>query len=82
MLETIFSNIKYLTVLIFTTLLSDGNYSFDYYPETLSLFGKDYKEAKSISPICEQHRNLVGDNCANPECKLKEFKPYHRSNIN
>ena len=60
--------------LIFTTLLSDGNYSFDYYPETLSLFGKDYKEAKSISPICEQHRNLVGDKCANPECKLKEFK--------
>lgn len=60
--------------LIFTILLSDGNYSFDYYPETLSLFGKDYKESKSISPVCEQHRNLVGDACPNPECKLKEFK--------
>jgi hypothetical protein len=60
--------------LIFTTLLSDGNYSFDYYPETLSLFSNNYKEAKSISPICEQHRNLVGDECSNPKCKLKEFK--------
>ena len=60
--------------LIFTTLLSDGNFSFDYFPETVSSFGKDYKEAKHISPICEQHRNLVGDNCANPDCKLTEFK--------
>ncbi len=60
--------------LIFTTLLSDGNYSFDYYSETVSPFGKDYKEARTISPVCEQHRNLVGDNCSNPDCKLTEFK--------
>lgn len=60
--------------LIFTTLLSDGKYSFDYYPETLSPFGKDYKEARTISPVCEQHRNLVGDNCLNLSCMLSEFK--------
>lgn len=60
--------------LIFTTLLSDGNYSFDYYPETISPFGKDYKESKTISPVCESHRNLVGDNCTNTTCTLKEFK--------
>jgi hypothetical protein len=60
--------------LIFTTLLSDGHYSFDYYPETVSAFGKDYKESRNISPVCKQHRNLVGDNCDNPICKLQEFK--------
>jgi hypothetical protein len=60
--------------LIFTTLLSDGEYSFDYYPETLSSFGKDYKEAQTISPVCKQHRNLIGDECFNPTCNLNEFK--------
>lgn len=60
--------------LIFTMVLSDGNYSFDYYPETLSEFGCDYKESKTISPVCEQHRNLVGDDCPNPSCTLQEFK--------
>jgi hypothetical protein len=59
--------------LIFTTLLSDGEYSFDYYPETLSSFGKDYKEARTISPVCEQHRNLIGDECSNPACNLNQF---------
>jgi len=60
--------------LIFTTLLSDGEYSFNYYPETLSPFGKDYKEARTISPVCEHHRNLIGDNCPNTACTLNEFK--------
>jgi hypothetical protein len=60
--------------LIFTTLLSDGEYSLDYYPETLSPFGNDYKETRNISPVCKQHRNLVGDECSNPECQLSEFK--------
>lgn len=60
--------------LIFTILISDGNYSFDYYPETASQFGKNYNESRTISPVCKQHRNLVGDNCSNSECKLKEFK--------
>lgn len=60
--------------LIFTTLLNDGKYSFDYYPETLSAFGKDYAESRTISPVCEQHRNLVGDCCSNPQCSLKNFK--------
>lgn len=60
--------------LIFTTLLSDGNYSFDYYPETVSNFGKDFFEARNIAPLCQGHRNLVGDCCPNPDCTLKEFK--------
>lgn len=60
--------------LIFTTLISDGNYSFDYYPETISDFGKDYFSTSKISPVCDQHRNLVGDVCSNPNCELKDFK--------
>jgi hypothetical protein len=24
--------------------------------------------------VCEQHRNLIGDNCSNLACELKEFK--------
>ena len=60
--------------LIFTTLLSDGEYSFDYYPKTLSSFGKNYKEAQTISPVCKQHRNLVGDDCPNLTCALTEFE--------
>lgn len=60
--------------LIFTTLLTDGNFTFDYYPETISPFPIDYKQARKSSPVCEQHRNLVGDDCTNPDCTLKEFK--------
>ena len=60
--------------LIFTTLISDGQYSVDYYPETLSSFGKDYKEARTISPVCKDHRNLVGDHCPNPQCELVKYK--------
>lgn len=59
--------------LIFTILVSDGEYSFDYFPETLSPFGKDYKESRNISPVCIDHRNLVGDNCPNPQCKLVNY---------
>lgn len=60
--------------LIFATLLSDGNYSFDYYPETVSNFGKDFFETSTIAPLCQGHRNLVGDECPNQECTLKDFK--------
>lgn len=59
--------------LIFTTLISDGNYSFDYYPATISQFGTDYFDTSKIAPVCDQHRNLVGDVCTNPDCTLKEF---------
>jgi hypothetical protein len=60
--------------LIFTTMLSDGEFSFDYYPETVSEFGKDFFESMSIRPVCEDHANLVGDNCPNTNCQLKEFE--------
>jgi hypothetical protein len=60
--------------LIFTILLSDGFFSFDYFPETVSNFGKDYKESQTISPVCSHHRNLIGDTCPNLNCKLTEFK--------
>jgi len=59
--------------LIFTTVISDGEYSFDYYPETVSRFEKDFYESSKIAPLCNEHRNLVGDICSNVTCPLKEF---------
>lgn len=58
--------------LIFTTMLTDGDFTFDYYPETVSGFGKDFFETSSIKPVCESHANLVGDDCPNPFCALKD----------
>lgn len=60
--------------LIFTTLISDGSYSFDYFPQTVSNFGKDFFETSGIAPLCQGHRNLVGDACPNPVCPLTEFE--------
>lgn len=59
---------------IFTLMLSDEVGSFDYYPETESTFGKDIYEASTITPICKQHVNLVGDNCSSLDCTLKDYK--------
>lgn len=58
---------------VFTLMLSDGNFSFDYYPETKSKFGNTpLEEQQSI--VCEGHVDLIGDNCTNSECQLKEFE--------
>lgn len=60
--------------LIFTVMLTDGKFSFDYYPETKSEFGKDFFESSKIRPICKEHTNLVGDDCTNEDCQLKDYK--------
>lgn len=59
---------------IFTLMLSDGEFSFDYFPETDSSFGKDILDASTNTPICKDHVNLVGDNCSNPNCELKKYE--------
>jgi hypothetical protein len=63
--------------LIFTTLLTDGKFTFDYYPETVSQFGKDFFDTSPIAPHCQGHRNLVGDDCPNADCPLTDFKTVH-----
>ena len=59
---------------IFTLMLSSETGSFDYYPETESSFGKDILEASTTTPVCKQHVNLVGDQCPNVDCDLKDYK--------
>jgi hypothetical protein len=59
---------------IFTLMLSDGKFSFDYFPETLSEFGNNFYESLENIPICKKHVNLVGDNCTNPDCQLTDYK--------
>ena len=64
---------------IFTLMLSDGVASFDYYPETESTFGKDILDASKNAPICQDHVNLVGDNCVNDDCQLKKYETINYS---
>jgi hypothetical protein len=56
---------------IFNLMLTDTQSNFDYFPETNSNF---LNVLPAETPICKEHVNLVGDNCPNSSCKLKEFK--------
>lgn len=56
----------------FIVMISDGEYSFDYYPETLSEYKNTQTEELS-NYYCKDHVKLVGDDCPNPNCKLKEY---------
>ncbi len=56
---------------IFTLMLSEGESSFDYFPETDSKYTTD---DNIETPICKEHINLVGDCCVNPNCSLKNFQ--------
>ena len=57
-------------------MLTDGNSSFDYYPETESKFGNTILE-ETHSVACAGHVDLIGDDCPNSECHLTEFKTIH-----
>jgi hypothetical protein len=61
---------------IFTLMLSNSPSSFDYYPETSSNFGitRDVETQSPETPICKNHVDLIGDNCDNPQCQLKNFQ--------
>ena len=54
---------------VFGLMLSKGLSSFDYFPETQS----NFSSIKSGTPLCENHHDLVGDECGNPDCKLIKF---------
>jgi|TARA_B110000977_G_scaffold200986_1_gene293492 hypothetical protein len=56
----------------FVLMLSDGKYSFDYYPETLSQY-KNSPNDEMSNYLCKDHVKLVGDECPNPNCNLKEY---------
>lgn len=49
----------------FTIMLSEGDFTYDYYSETES----SYKEVPEY--YCRKHHGLIGDDC---DCDLKEYK--------
>jgi hypothetical protein len=49
----------------FTIMLTDGDFSQDYYSETQSAY-KEFREY-----YCKKHNGLIGDDC---DCDLKEYK--------
>jgi len=56
----------------FVLMISDGDYSFDYYPETVSKY-KNSPDEEISNYFCKDHVKLVGDKCSNPDCKLKDY---------
>ena len=56
----------------FVVMISDGDYSFDYYPETLSQYKNSPAEEIS-NYFCKDHVKLVGDKCPNPKCNLTDY---------
>lgn len=53
-------------------MLTDGQSSFDYFQDTETEFVND--TATSETPLCNNHHDLVGDDCGNPDCRLTEFQ--------
>jgi hypothetical protein len=62
----------------FVIMLSKGEYSFDYYPETVGKY-KNTVEEEMNNYICKDHIKLIGDICSNNNCQLKK---YERINYN
>lgn len=56
-------------------MISGSESSFDYFPETEAEFTSDRNAPET--PLCENHHDLLGDDCGNPDCKLKEFQTVH-----
>lgn len=57
----------------FVIMISNGDYSFDYYPQTVSKY-KNTSEEEMSNFFCKDHVKLVGDICSNPNCNLKEYQ--------
>ena len=52
-------------------MLTEGQSSFDYFQETESEF---VNTATTETPLCNNHHDLVGDDCGNADCQLREFQ--------
>jgi hypothetical protein len=52
-------------------MLTEGQSSFDYFQETQSEF---VNTTTTETPLCNNHHDLVGDDCGNIDCQLREFQ--------
>jgi len=57
----------------FVVMISKGNYSFDYYPETVSKY-ENTAEGEMLNYYCKEHVKLIGDLCPNVNCNLKHYE--------
>jgi hypothetical protein len=56
----------------FIIMISKGNYSFDYYPQTVSKY-VNTSEGEMLNHYCKDHVKLIGDVCPNVNCDLKQY---------
>lgn len=71
-------NTYFESVITFTVMLVDGDTTFDYFPETESSWcDRNHATDEFVNIPCQGHQHLIGDNCPNPECTLKEYKTEH-----
>lgn len=63
-------------VYTFTLMLTEGDFTFDYFPETLSEWLRNPLAELENTP-CFEHLHLDGDICPNTNCTLKEYQTVH-----
>lgn len=65
-----YTNLSYFdAVYTFTIMLTDGNFTFDFFPQTDSEWTKSAEEEFTTN-ICVPHLHLVGEDCGDPNCPL------------
>lgn len=57
----------------FVVMISKGDYSFDYYPETVSKYQNTF-EGEMSNSYCKDHVKLIGDVCPNVNCNLTQYE--------
>lgn len=65
-------------VYTFTIMLVDGDFTFDYFPQSFSKWSTRRNAVNEMTNIpCSGHFHLEGDDCKNPECTLTEYETQH-----
>lgn len=59
-----------------TIMLTDGAFTFDYYPETDSTWATDIMTDLTNTP-CAEHTHWEGDKCPDPNCPLVRYETIH-----
>lgn len=71
-----FFNTYFDAVYTFTIMLTEGDFTFDYYPQTKGTWKNNFWDDLKDIP-CQQHHHIVGDKCPNPDCTLNEYQTVH-----
>lgn len=69
-------NTYFDAVYTFTIMLTKGDFTFDYYPETVGTWKNDFWEDLKDIP-CQQHHHVNSDVCPDPNCTLNKYETVH-----